>query len=126
MLVSDILGNVYENGTFTGMARVEKWDGSLLTQSTTTSIHYTIYNTADNSIPSGHNNVSLTVSDCVYNTLQTNAIWSADDTGYNFAFTPDVSSNNAFTGVGNVYLVVATIQPTTGQAIIVRWRVNVI
>lgn len=130
-MLEDILSDVFDGNTATLMARILDWSGNVLTVENTLSVTYTIWNTSTNAAVSGHTAVSVTPSACLYDTLQTPEIWTADDTGFNFAWTPDVSTNPAFgtgdgTAVGLIFLVVFTIQPTSGQALLIRFRLNVI
>ena len=61
------------------LARVEA-DGVNLTQSTTSSVTYKVYNTSNTQTGTG----TFTVSSVMFNSLQTDARWTEDATGYNF------------------------------------------
>lgn len=67
--------------------------------------------------------MSLPVVDAIFNTLQTASIWTANTTGFNFAWTFNVATYPAFADAGE-YEVVFTIQPTSGQAVIVRYQIT--
>lgn len=119
------------------LARVVGNDGSALVQANLSSIAYSIYRLAPNdpdseTVVTGHSAVSLTVSSVVYNALQLDAFWQNDEgeyvdtTGYNFRFQPDISSNQAFGVAGADYLVRVTMTPSSGQKIIVAWKVRCI
>ena len=76
-----IYGCVNEDSTFTLLARVHV-DGMIWVEADVASITYKVWDMTDSSttIASG----SLVVADVVHDTLQTDAIWSVDATGYNF------------------------------------------
>ncbi len=61
----------------------------------------------------------------LFNSLQTDSLWTVDVTGYNFRHTPDVSTNAAFAVAGRRYLVEYQLTPALGQVIVVRFRINV-
>ena len=73
-----------------------------------------------------HANAALAVADVVFDTLQTDPIWTVDATGYNFRHVLDVSAHQAFTVAGRRYLVEYQLTPAAGQMILVRFRINVI
>lgn len=72
----------YEDSGVTLMARVVGSDGNNLTQAATTAITCKVYD------GSGTNTLSptVTVASAIFDTLQTDARWTADATGYNFRF----------------------------------------
>ena len=74
----------------------------------------------------GHTDVTLPVADVIFSTLQTDAIWTVDTTGYNFRHVLDVSAHPAFAVAGRRYLVEYQLTPAVGQMILVRFRINVI
>lgn len=75
-----IKGCVNEDSAFSLMARVSA-DGSDVQQADVSSISWEVFNAETQaSVSSG----SLTVSDVVFDTLQTNDLWSYDGSGYNF------------------------------------------
>ncbi len=127
----DIHGSAFKNGSATLLARIVGQDGDNILQSDVNTIVYTVY-LLDDQDPNtrtpvtGHTDVSLTVADIIFNTLQTDAIWTVDATGYNFRHVLDVSSNPAFAIAGRRYLVEYQLTPAVGQMIIVRFRINVI
>jgi len=128
ILVNDTLATIYKDGTFTALARVVDWNNTAITQSGITSIAYTAYSidTTGLTAITNHTSVSVSKTDCVFNTLQTASLWTKDTTGYNFRHTIDVVSHSAFTTIGTTYLVVYTITPTSGQKIIFRYKVQVV
>jgi hypothetical protein len=75
---------VWEDGGATVLARVLGNSGAAITQASLTGISYKVFDlqsaTPDTAIATG----TVTVATSVFDTLQTDAIWSADSTGYNF------------------------------------------
>ena len=129
MAAYDILGPVFKNGSATLMARVVGNDGSLLTQSDLSATEYTVYlidgyDPDDLTEVEGHTAVDVAVADVILNSLVDDDRWDADDTGYNFRYQLDVSSDQAFTQAGREYLVEWQLTPTSGQVILVRFRVR--
>jgi hypothetical protein len=129
--ITDIFGTTMKNGTATLMARIVGHDAALATPDDIASVDYSIYLLDDDdpdarSAVTGHDEVSLTVADVLFTSLQTDDRWTVDTTGYNFRHTIDISSNQAFTIAGRRYLVEYRLTPDEGQVIIARFRVNVI
>jgi len=127
----DVHGIVFKNGTATFLARVVGADGTNITQADISTATYSIYRLNDQNADTrtdvtGHADVSLTVSAIITDTLQTDAIWTVDSTGYNFAHTPIISSNEAFAIAGRSYLVEYSLTPASGQLILVRFRTGAI
>ena len=127
----DTHGAAFKNGTVTLLARVVGDDADPVTIADINSIEYTVY-LLDDQDPdartaiTGHTDVTLTVSDVLFNSLQTDSLWTVDATGYNFRHTPDVSSYPVFAVAGRRYLVEYFLTPAVGQVIVVRFRINVI
>ena len=126
----DIHGSAFKNGTVTLMARIVGEDDTPVTTSDISSIKYSIYLLDDQDADSrtavsGHSDASLTVSNVLFDSLQTDSFWTVDATGYNFRHTPDVSANVAFAVAGRRYLVEYLLTPSLGQVIVVRFRINV-
>jgi hypothetical protein len=129
---ADIQGTVFKNGSATLLARVVGADGSAITPSDVASAKYTVYRLdeddpdAGTPIP-GHTDVAIApVSSLIFDTLQNDALWDVDSTGYNFKHVLDVSANPAFAAAGRTYRVVFELTPTGGQVILVRFRVHAI
>ena len=106
-------------------------DATAINQATISTATYSVFLLDDDDPDSrtvvvGHDGASLTVSAIIFNTLQTDARWTVDSTGYNFRHTIDVSSNDAFTIAGRNYLAEYRLVPASGQVIIVRFRLNCI
>jgi len=127
----DIHSIVHKNGTATLLARVVGADGSAVQQADIASGVYSIYlideqDEDSRTAVTGHGSVSLTIASTIHDTLQTDAIWTEDDTGYNFSHTIDISSAEAFAIAGRKYLAEVILTPASGQVIVVRWLLSVI
>jgi len=128
---ADIHGTAHKNGSVTLLARVVGSDAQNIVRADVSSAKYTVYLLDDQDADgrtaiTGHTDVSLTVAELIFNDLQTDAPWAADDTGYNFRHVLDVSGNQAFQVAGRRYLIEFQLTPTSGQVILVRFRLNVI
>ena len=128
---SDIFGTVFKNGSATLLARVVGADGTPVKQADIASAEYSVY-LLDHADPdaatavTGHEGVSIDVSSLVFGSLQTDAVWDVDETGYNVKHVLDVSANQAFTVAGRTYRIVFELTPAGGQTILVRFRVHAI
>lgn len=104
---------IWEDGGATCMARIFAWTGIAAVQDTFDtdgSITRYIYNvTANTTIDSG---TGLTIATVVFDTLQTDARWTADTTGYNFR--DEIADTNFLTGNSH-YLVEYMFNPDTGS-----------
>lgn len=116
--------SVHKNGTITMMGRIVNDAGSNINQASVDTVEYTV-NLLDADYPgnpdtrtavTGHSAVAVADTACVFDTLQTGAPWTVDDTGYNFKWTIDIGTQ-AFTIAGRKYMVEWTITPTSGQPI---------
>ncbi len=92
------------------MARVLGNAGAAVAQADISSIAYTIYDLDDTS--SSSSDGSLTVANVVYDTLQTDARWSKDSTGYNFGWSAGAA---LFRDGGKVYQVEVEFTPASGE-----------
>ena len=106
----DYHATVFQDGTATFMARIVDFYGAPIKQSDVDSISYSIYllnegKPESRTVDVFHSNNELNVSDVLFNQLQTNPHWTEDDKGFNFCWTLDVSSANAFALAGRHYLV---------------------
>jgi hypothetical protein len=122
---------IHKQGSATFLARIVGADGSPVVPAEIASANYSIYLLDDQdpdrrTAVSGHEHVNLTVTPIVFESLQTDRLWSRDATGYNFKHTPDVSAHAAFAVAGRRYLVEYRLLPAAGQTIIVRFRAYVI
>lgn len=84
MEATDILkATTWEDGDVTEMARVQI-DGSNIAQSDIASIERKIFNINSSTPETALFTDTITVSDAVFDSLQTDARWDVDSTGYNF------------------------------------------
>ena len=111
--------NVYEDGSAQVMARVLGNDASAVTQSSISSGTYTVHDYYLNTEVTS--STSLTIASVIFDTLQTDARWSADSTGYNFRFTVPAAS---LPSANTVYLVHAVLVPSSGENIPVHWKLT--
>jgi hypothetical protein len=127
----DIYGTAFRNGSATLLARIVGTGGAPVLQADVSAVKYTVYllddqNPDSRTAVAEHSGVSLTVADVVFDTLQTDPIWTIDATGYNFRHVLDVSAYSAFAVAGRRYLVEYQLTSAVGQMILVRFRINVI
>jgi len=127
----DVHGNAYKNGSATLLARVVGDDGTAVVPGDVAAAEYSIYLLDDRDPDArtpvtGHQDVALGVSQLLFTALQTDDLWTVDELGYNFRHVLDVSANQAFATAGRRYLVEFRLTPVSGQAILVRFRINVI
>jgi len=126
-----IYGTAFKGGSAILMARVVDVDAGVIVQADITSIAYSVY-LLDDSDPTsrtavtGHAAVALVVANTIYDTLQTDASWTADTTGYNFRHVVNRSTAEAFGTSGRNYLVEHTLTPAAGQIILLQFRINVL
>ena len=128
---NDTYGTVQKGGTATCLARVVGEDAAAISQTDISTATYSVFLLDDDdpdgrTVVSGHDGESLVAASIIFNSLQTDARWTVDDTGYNFRHTIDISTDNAFTVAGRNYLVEYRLVPSAGQVIIVRFRLNCI
>ena len=128
---ADIHATALKNGSLTMLARVVGGDAQAIVQADIASAKYSVYLLDDDDADSrtavsAHTAVALTVADIIFNSLQTDDLWTVDDVGYNFLHVLDVSANQAFTIAGRRYLVEFSLTPNDGQIILLCYRVNVI
>lgn len=128
---NDIYGTAFKNGSAVLMARIVDSAGVNVQQSGLSAIQYSIFELdlclADSlSVVTGHNDVTLTVANVIFNALQTGGLWTVDAVGYNFRHEINVSTNEAFPKAGAQYQVRYVLTPTSGQKTIVRFQIRVI
>jgi len=129
--VCEIYGQVFKNGSVALLARVVGRDSSPILIAGILAARYTTY-LLDDQDPdaavalTGHTNVPVSVSSLLYDSLQRDDLWDVDEIGYNFKHLLDVSAHQAFTIAGRNYGVVFTLTPTSGQIILVRFRLHAI
>lgn len=92
-----VTGRVWADDPATCLGRILSPAGDYLVQSDVTSATWTVYDLDDAKAVEGTG--SLTVSSVIFDTLQTDDIWTEDTTGYNFKSTisgtylPDAGHN---------------------------------
>jgi hypothetical protein len=74
------------------MARIVGLDGEYVAQADISTITYEVWESVDSGGTQIITSQSLTVSTVIYDTLQTDARWAVDDTGYNFRFDAPAAS----------------------------------
>lgn len=107
-----IRANVNEGSGADYLARVRIWDASNAQQADITTITYATYDLDSDAPESAVGSGSLTVSNVIFDTLQTGAEWTRDSTGYNFkhSLAPSDLPNG-----GHRFRVVYTFTPGTGE-----------
>ncbi len=70
--------------------------------------------------------MAVDVASLIHNSLQDDDLWDVDSVGYNFKHVLDVSTQHVFATAGRSYRIVFELNPTTGQVILVRFRVHAI
>lgn len=100
---------IWEDAGCQCMARVYGNTGVAITQASLTSITCSVYNLAtETSIATP----TVTISTSVFDTLQTDARWTFDPTGYNFRF--EVAAS-AFASPNVIHIVHFIFDPTSGE-----------
>jgi hypothetical protein len=120
MTASVIKATVFEDGGAIALARILGWDGSAIEQSEVTSITCAVTNITTGS-PVSVITPSITVSDVIFDTLQTTALWTKDSTGFNFKHALPAT---AFPTGNNVYRVEYKFTPTAGAVFYVVFQVT--
>lgn len=118
---------VYTEGTGTCFARLISDSGASLTQAYFASGVYSVYsNPTRNSLGTpvtGHDEASLTISDVVFDDLQTGSEWPIDSEGYNFRHTIPIDTNPAFSTRTSEYVLQYKLTPVDGQLIVFHYLV---
>lgn len=127
----EIHGEVFKNGSVVLLARVVGADGRPLLPAGIAAARYTVYLLddcdPDAAVPvAGHASVAVPVDAVLYDSFQKDDLWDVDETGYNFRHVLDVSTRQAFTIAGRNYGVVFQLTPTSGQVVLVRFRLHAI
>lgn len=124
-------GTVFKAGSAVLLARIVGSDAEAIVQADVSTIRYSILKLNERAPDSteavdGHDDVLLTVSDVLFDTLQTDDLWSADVVGYNFRHELDVATNEAFPTAGVSYQVRYVVTPASGQKIVFRFQLRAI
>jgi len=114
-----IKGVVVEDGGATVLARVVGNAGVAVTQASISDITYTEFK-QDTTVDLAQNS-PLTVSDVIFDILQTDAIWTIDSIGYNFKH-PLVAAE--FPDGPEIYIVQFKFEPGTGEPFYVLYELN--
>lgn len=128
---AEIYGIVFQKASATLLARVLGTDGNPITPSQITAARYSVALIDDEdptslSPVSGHWDVPVSPTAVVLATLQKDALWDVDETGYNFRHILDVTQAPAFPEAQRTYRIEYRLTPQTGQEIVVRFRVRAI
>lgn len=125
----DTHGAVFKRGAAVLLARVVDVDNQPITRDDIAAIRYSVLE-LDASDPDaatpvvGHDNALLTPASCIFDTLQTGGLWTADAEGYNFRHAMDVSTTDAFPQAGSTYQVRYEVTPSSGQKIVFRFQLR--
>ena len=106
--VRDYTLECYKSGGWTALARVELPSGNYIAQATISTVHVEVKNAAGTITKAS---ASLTVSDVVFDTLQNDARWTEDTTGFNFRYEVPAA---AFPAAGH-HRVEFKFTPSTGE-----------
>lgn len=109
---------VWEGGDAINMARVTGADAANITQASLTTIDWAVYKT-DGTVVSA--SASLTVSNVIFDTLQTDSRWTEDSTGYNFRHTVPAAT---LADGDTVYRVEYKMTATGGEIIRVTYELT--
>lgn len=111
-----IKGSVWEDGGATILARVTGNAGAAITQASLTSITCKVFDLDGTTPDTAITTPTITVSTAVYDTLQTDARWTVDSTGYNFI---DALAATNFPTGDHLYRVEYKFTPTSGAVFFV-------
>lgn len=104
------------------MARVVGPDAATVTSTMLSGITYSVYDTAEPST-SLVNASTLTIANVIYDTLQTDARWTRDATGYNFRY--DAQSTELPAGKKK-YRFEFRFAPVSGQPFHTAWEITTV
>ena len=79
---------------------------------------YTIAKKKTGEKVAGHDNVSVLVSDVIYDALQTpanNPLWTVDNVGFNFALEISAATNSPFPQADEDYVITTVLTLATGN-----------
>lgn len=116
---SIITGIVVEDSGAFLMARVQGANAANVTQADITGVTYSVFDLSSDTPTTalaGHSGATLTVATVIFNTLQTDARWTIDSTGYNFAHAIAAS---AFPTGNHRFRVEYLFDPASGENFIV-------
>lgn len=104
---------IWEDGGAQCMARVSGQDGAAITQASLSSITCKVFDISTSTPDGVVATPTVTISTSVFDTLQTDARWTKDSTGYNFRHSLAAS---VFATGDHVYRVEYKLAPTSGEA----------
>ena len=87
MSAEPIIGTIWEDSGCSLMARVTGTAGTAINQASTASITYKVFDLDGATPGTATQTGSMTVASVVFDTLQTDARWDYDSTGYNLRYT---------------------------------------
>jgi len=108
---------VYEDSGFSLMARIYGQAATAITQATISSIALKVYEVSSSTSVA---TATPVVATCVFDTLQTDAYWTKDSTGYNFRYS--TLAAQVPTG-GSRYIFEFTFTPASGAVFPVVFEV---
>lgn len=118
-MMNVITDHCFEDGGYTMMSRILGASASAIVQADISSISISVFD-LDNSNSTAQAATALTVSSVVFNTLQTDARWTKDSTGYNFRYT--IPASTFATGEHN-YLAEVKFTPASGEVFWVKRKI---
>lgn len=122
MPVPDIIkGVAIEDGGATLLARIVGNSAVNITQASITSITYDVFQKG--ATTDLQQNSPLNKTAVVFDTLQTDAVWTVDSTGYNFSYAADVLE---FPEGNEIFVFQFKFTPTVGQPFYVLFEINTI
>jgi len=114
------LATIYEDTGVTCMSRILGDDAAAITQATTSTI---VLNAFKNTSTTPTYTASLTVTDVVFDSYQTDARWSKDATGYNFRYAVIAS---IFDAGDATYRLEFKFTPTSGSVYFVIFEIDTV
>ncbi|MEM6329101.1 MAG: hypothetical protein AAF790_02515 [Planctomycetota bacterium] len=127
----DTPGAVFKNGAAILLARVVGADGQAITASDLSSIRYSVLELDEcrpntSVVVPGPDGVAIAAAPTVFDTRQTDALWTVDAAGYNFRHELDVATNDAFPKAGVAYQVRYEMTPVSGQKVVFRFHLRAV
>lgn len=125
----DIPGAVFREGAAILLARIVDAADIPITQGSASAIEYSVFelnqfDPEDLTVVAGHDGVALDPADVLFDTLQTDAAWTVDATGYNFRHDLGGSGGEPFPRAGACYQVRYELTPVVGQKIVFRFKLR--
>ena len=108
-----IQAEAFQNGAGLIRARMADWDGEDITQDVIASGTYSLIDTASGEVIDGHDGVTITIADAVFNTLQT----PASGKRFNFRLYLNNTDNECFPVGGVVVRCEVRLIDTLGRPI---------